>query len=79
MSYTTVLKIRCDCCNNTFDADELLHIEESRGEFWGMPAYETMTYCPCCYNNYGDSGDLYEEHVLIDEYGEEVNEDEIYD
>lgn len=37
---------RCNDCNQTFDEPQA--VEESRGEFWGMSAYETMYYCPYC-------------------------------
>ena len=30
-------------------------VEESRGEFWGFPAYETVHYSDCC------NDDVYEE------------------
>lgn len=36
----------CNDCENGFD--EYDEVEEDRGEFWGMPAYETMYYCPFC-------------------------------
>lgn len=40
----------CKCCNcgRIFYENELVSIEESRGEFWGFPAYETCYYSPCC-------------------------------
>ena len=37
---------KCNCCGKKFDHPRA--VEESRGEFWGMPAYETMYYCPIC-------------------------------
>ena len=36
----------CLDCRCQFDEPE--RVEESRGEFWGTPAYETMLYCPNC-------------------------------
>ena len=36
----------CHSCGNGFDEPE--KVQEDRGEFWGMPAYEEMWYCPCC-------------------------------
>ena len=36
----------CYNCDATFDEPQ--RVEESRGEFWGMPAYETMYLCPAC-------------------------------
>lgn len=40
--------LRCCDCGWIGTGDELKAVEESRGEFWGTPAYETMYYCPCC-------------------------------
>lgn len=40
--------IKCCDCGWTGETYELQRVEESRGEFWGMPAYETMYYCPNC-------------------------------
>ena len=57
-------KIKCDDCGWIGYHEELKRVEESRGEFWGAPAYETMYYCPCC-----GSEDL-------DEYHGEDNDDE---
>lgn len=39
-------RFRCNDCGNYFEEYE--EVEEDRGEFWGMPAYETMYYCPFC-------------------------------
>lgn len=36
----------CHDCGEYFE--EPRKVRESRGEFWGAPAYETMYYCPCC-------------------------------
>lgn len=36
----------CNDCGAVFDDPEI--VEEDRGEFWGMPAYEEMCYCPHC-------------------------------
>ena len=36
---------KCDCgCY----FEQPVCVRESRGEFWGAPAYETMEYCPAC-------------------------------
>lgn len=57
--------VKCFDCGWIGDAEELKAVEESRGEFWGMPAYETMYYCPCCGSD------------CIDDYnGEEDDEDD---
>ena len=36
----------CHECGRTFC--EPKQVEESRGEFWGIPCCETMYYCPNC-------------------------------
>lgn len=40
--------IRCDDCGWVGEFEELKKVFEPRGEFWGAPCFETMTYCPCC-------------------------------
>ena len=40
--------IRCDDCGWIGESEDLKIVEESRGEFWGAPAYERMSYCPVC-------------------------------
>lgn len=52
------MRYKCYDCKREFD--EPKRVEESRGEFWGMPAYETMYYCPYC------GGDFDEVHVVED-------------
>ena len=37
---------KCLDCGRIFDSPKV--VEESRGEFWGMPCTETMYYCPYC-------------------------------
>ena len=37
---------RCNDCGKEFFEPKA--VEESRGEFWGMPCSETMYYCPEC-------------------------------
>lgn len=37
---------RCECCKEVFQEPRI--IEESRGEFWGAPAYERVAVCPWC-------------------------------
>ena len=58
--------LKCFDCGWKGEDYELRRVEESRGEFWGMPAFETMYYCPCCGSE------------CIDEYrpGDEEEEDE---
>ena len=38
-----------------FEDDEIAHWRESRGEFWGSPAYETMSGCPRCQGDYEEA------------------------
>ena len=45
---------RCLECGRLFKEENLLFIEEDRGEFWGRPVTETMTYSPCCEGDYED-------------------------
>lgn len=40
----------CANCGRAFDEPRLVY--ESRGEFWGAPAYEPMSYSPCCNDDY---------------------------
>lgn len=57
-------KYKCYDCEAVFEEDEIATWQESRGEFWGSPCYETMTGCPFCF-----SGN-------IEEYNEEDDEEE---
>lgn len=45
----------CGECGMIFD--EIAHWEESRGEFWGQPAYERMSGCPYCHSTDFDEYD----------------------
>lgn len=46
---------RCCDCGRIYDsADELKKVEESRGEFWGIPCAETMYYCWCGSDDFED-------------------------
>jgi hypothetical protein len=46
------MKYRCGNCGRIFEEDDIVRTEESRGEFWGMPCYETMYYSPCCKDDF---------------------------
>jgi hypothetical protein len=50
--------VKCYDCGRVFEESELKAVNESRGEFWGAPCYETMYYCPFCG---GDSIEDYKE------------------
>ena len=52
---------KCEC-GAIFEEPKL--VRESRGEFWGVPCWEDMYYCPYC----GDS--------CFDEYNEEDEEED---
>lgn len=39
----------CDNCHAIISEEELASENESRGEFWGFPAYETISVCPYCH------------------------------
>ena len=55
--------VRCCDCSWIGEPEELKAVDESRGEFWGMPAYETMYYCPECGSD------------CVDDYNEEEEEE----
>ena len=61
---------KCYICGCTFDEPNA--VEESRGEFWGIPCTETMYYSPCC----NDTAFGYVK--FTDVYGTEICEDEEY-
>jgi predicted nucleic acid-binding Zn-ribbon protein len=46
---------KCLECGKVFEDDEIAHWQESRGEFWGFPAYETMSGCPHCQGDYEEA------------------------
>lgn len=66
-------KYRCNDCGRIFDEDEIATWNESRGEFWGQPCYETMSGCPYCH-----SGDLdeYDPDAIDDDEEEDQDERE---
>ena len=42
------MKYVCLECGEVFDEDEIVYVDEDRGEFWGAPCTERMSYSPCC-------------------------------
>lgn len=58
----------CADCNNIFGEDEFATVREYRGEFWGFPAYETISVCPFCHS---DAIDDYKENEEENEENEE--------
>lgn len=42
----------CLECGHIFSEDEVSVWQEDRGEYWGMPCYESMSGCPHCKGEY---------------------------
>lgn len=61
----------CGECGMIFD--EIAHWEESRGEFWGQPAYERMSGCPYCHST---DFDEYDPDAIEDEESEDGEDDD---
>ena len=40
------MKYKCYDCGKYFN--EYQEVREDRGEFWGIPCFETVCYCPYC-------------------------------
>jgi hypothetical protein len=65
---------RCNDCGCEFCQPKA--VEESRGEFWGIPCSETMYYCPNCESDDFDETDedepvgLFEDSRADDYYDE---------
>ena len=53
--------LKCRDCRCEFE--EPHRVQEDRGEFWGVPAFETMYYCPFCGSE--DFGEL--DEILMEE------------
>ena len=47
-----IAMFKCGDCSKTFTEPRIEH--ESRGEFWGMPAYEDVATCPYCGSEFID-------------------------
>ena len=50
---------KCCDCGERFNEPKL--VREYRGEFWGSPAYETMSYCPYCGGDYEELEEVEDE------------------
>lgn len=48
MERRKVKMVKCEDCGRVFEAAELKEVQEYRGEYWGIPSFETMYYCPFC-------------------------------
>ena len=46
-------RFRCCNCGKLFNHPK--EVEESRGEFWGVPCFEKMYYSPCCDDDFEDA------------------------
>ena len=44
-------KYRCCNCGKIFPCEEAEGRREYIGEFWGMPAYDTIDICPDCFSD----------------------------
>lgn len=67
--------IKCLDCGWIGFPEDLTLVRESRGEFWGMPAYEDMYYCPMCgrdsFEDYtGEPEDEEDESPVIQNLGD---------
>ena len=59
---------KCKDCGAIFEEPE--EIRDYRGEFWGFPAYETVSCCPCC------GGDDFKTYYEWEDEEEEDEEEE---
>ena len=52
----------CLDCGCNFDTPQV--VKESRGEFWGIPCCEAMSYCPSCGSeSFWEADEVEEEEV----------------
>ena len=47
--------LRCLECGHIFEEGERHEWKETRGEYWGQPAYETVVGCPICGGAYEET------------------------
>lgn len=60
--------IRCDNCGKIFEEPKI--VQESRGEYFGRPAYEDWAVCPFC----GDDDLEYDYEMEEDDEESELEE-----
>ena len=60
---------KCESCGCKFI--DPVKSEEYRGEFWGVPAYETVGSCPCCGDDDYREVDEYDECYYEGEYDDQ--------
>ena len=71
----------CLECGHIFSADETSVWQESRGEYFGVPCYETVSGCPRCNGSYAETyrckecGDWIRASYIKLENGERICED----
>lgn len=46
--------LKCNECGMLFAEEDLIEEEEYRDDAYGSPAYEKMTYSPCCHSDYSE-------------------------
>ena len=49
-------RFKCWDCGKYFNEYE--EVREDRGEFWGIPCFETVAYCPYCGGDFGAAEDV---------------------
>lgn len=62
------MRYKCCDCGQIFDEEDAGTINESRGEFWGEPCYESMMCCPSCNSMDIDECDKYDECYYTEDY-----------
>lgn len=70
-----MLVCRCEKCRSLFYEPEVRTVSESRGEYWGFPAYENVNYayCPVC----GADEDYLDLEYFIDDEAEDFDPDDL--
>ena len=63
-----MIAYKCEC-GCVFDRPRA--VRESRGEFWGVPCYETMYYCPACGDGCFDEVDVDDDVEICETYADE--------
>lgn len=47
--------LKCSECGTIFAEEDLITEDEYRDDAYGSPAYEKMTYSPCCHSDYTEN------------------------
>lgn len=64
--YAEDTKFKCEKCGRFFESPK--EVKESRGEFWGEPAFKRWYYSPCCEYEYCK---VYQCKICGEWYGDE--------